>query len=61
MSSSDGEVPGGVLRTVIEEHQYMDEFVDLLRRRLVVPLLRTHRLVSDSDSALNWTKDTSNI
>ncbi|CAG8679032.1 3880_t:CDS:2 [Acaulospora colombiana] len=33
MSQFEGQVPGGVLKTVVEEHQFMDEFIQLLKRR----------------------------
>ncbi|PVF97843.1 hypothetical protein CPB86DRAFT_815274 [Serendipita vermifera] len=34
MSQFEGRVPGGVLRTVVDEHQFMDELVQLLKRRV---------------------------
>ncbi|PVF97849.1 hypothetical protein CPB86DRAFT_815277 [Serendipita vermifera] len=34
MSRFEGQVPGGVLKTIVEEHQFMDELVELLKRRI---------------------------
>ncbi|PVF97839.1 hypothetical protein CPB86DRAFT_873881 [Serendipita vermifera] len=34
MSRFEGQVPGGVLKTIVEEHQVMDELVQLLKRRV---------------------------
>ncbi|PVF91990.1 hypothetical protein CPB86DRAFT_744902 [Serendipita vermifera] len=34
MNRFDGQVPGGVLKTIVEEHRFMDEFIQLLRRRI---------------------------
>jgi hypothetical protein len=33
MSRFEGQVPGGVLKTVVEEHQFMEGFMGLLKRR----------------------------
>ncbi|CAG8704494.1 16741_t:CDS:2, partial [Acaulospora colombiana] len=33
MNPFEGQVPGGVLKTVVDEHQFMDEFIQLLKRR----------------------------
>jgi hypothetical protein len=33
MSRFEGQIPGGVLKSVVEEHRFMDEFIQLLKRR----------------------------
>jgi hypothetical protein len=33
MSRFEGQVPGGVLKIIVDEHQFMNEFIELLKRR----------------------------
>jgi hypothetical protein len=34
-----GNIPGGVLKTLTKEHDYLDQFVTLLQQRQVAPTL----------------------
>ncbi|PVF97845.1 hypothetical protein CPB86DRAFT_408881 [Serendipita vermifera] len=34
MSHFEGQIPGGVLKIIVEEHRFVDELVQLLRRRV---------------------------